>query len=222
MNNIRVLFFAVLVGFSSAESMAYTVKSNKAMAPKRSFADDGIGGKLVITPGAGFNILGTTLLVKYNLRDIYYGFDANKGKSSAMYNFSMDYGIAEKISVGFAYGFQTATITINDGAASGWIDTWTRNHFSVRADYYFVAEQHNFFYGGIKIGYNVFGLKTTAKGYTAEQYKNRINVHPNPFSAQIHIGYTHYFKSRIGANIEAGIGYGGPFLGAIGISVKLL
>jgi hypothetical protein len=195
----------------------YTLSTKKHSGGRE---DSGIKGKIMITAGVGFNILGTNLVVQYDLSSAYSNssFSA-KGSSVPMINVGVDYGILRFLSAGVSFGYQTATVTSSDGVFT-FVDSWKRIHFAARADYYMVKKENVSLYAGLKFGYNIYSMTSN---YTAidPNYTANLGVAPSPVSAQVHFGFSYYFKGIVGFNTEIGIGYGGPYMAAVGLAVKI-
>ena len=144
-----------------------------------------------------------------------------KVKETPMFNVMADYGLGKKVTVGVAFGYQKATVDWDFGSFStGYIDTWTRIHLAVRGDYDIIAKDNMVMYTGAKIGYNIYSLSSTASAWDPN-YQTDLNVHLNPISVQAHFGFSYFFAKIVGLNAEVGIGYGGPYLFAIGATVKI-
>ncbi|MGZ4035190.1 MAG: hypothetical protein ACXVPU_00885 [Bacteroidia bacterium] len=187
---------------------------------------DGIKGKIMITAGIGLNFEGTSLKARYLLSSNYdfssYNMRAN---TMPMLNLGVDYGLGKKVSVGVAFGYQTIKLNFTDpsdpNSLSGWTDTWTRIHFAVRGDYYIVANENISLYTGAKIGYNMFTVKSTYPAPSNAEYLDLLDVHPNPVSVQAHFGFSYFVKGIVGFNAEFGLGYGGPYMLALGVTAKI-
>ncbi len=189
--------------------------------------DEGNKGKIMLAAGVGFNLLGSSLYVKYSLDNNYNTSNTVlKARSAPMYNFSVDYGLLKNLTVGAAFGYQTATVTIsngynyNNGNYYNYIDTWKRIHLAVRADYDIVRSQNICLYTGMKFGYNIYHMTSTITPFDPT-YTTRLNVTPSPVSIQAHFGFSYYFSGIVGFNTEVGIGYGGPYLAAVGLAIKI-
>jgi Protein of unknown function (DUF3575) len=183
---------------------------------------DGIKGKLMINAGVGINLLTTNLRVRYALSTAYN----NAGtlptfKETPMMNVGADYGLARKISVGVAFGYQTATGTYNDGYFA-FQDHWTRIHMAARFDYHIVANENMSLYTGAKLGYNIYKVTST---YDTDPTINATYISelspPSAISAQVHFGFSYWFAHVFGVNAEVGVGYGGPYLLAVGVTAKI-
>jgi hypothetical protein len=194
----------------------YIIKSLKAED-----SDEGIKGKIIVSAGVGFNVFGTILEARYLLSS-YYDFEGNMDghTQTPMINVMADYGFARKFSVGVAFGYQTAKVKFRDVYAYGdsQHDTWTRIHLAVRGDYHIVAKENVGLYTGLKLGYNLYTVKTTLR---EPNYLSNLDVYPQPLSIQAHFGFSYYFNGMIGFNTEVGLGYGGPYLFAVGLTVKI-
>jgi hypothetical protein len=186
-----------------------------------SVSDDGIKGKILLTAGVGFNVFGTILEARYLLSS-YYDFEGNIDghTTSPMINLMLDYGLGKRFSVGAAFGYQTAKINFKDVYTYGdsYHDTWTRIHLAVRGDFHIIAKENVTMYTGLKFGYNLYTVKTNL---TTPGYLSNLDVDPQPISVQAHYGFSYFFNDMIGFNLEVGLGYGGPYLFAAGIAVKL-
>jgi hypothetical protein len=191
---------------------------------KETTSEDGIKDKIMITAGAGLNVLGKLIEARYYLND-YYTFDGNisSSTSSPMFNVAGDYGLGKKFSIGVAFGYQTAKINITNVLTTGdhYYDSWKRTHFAVRGDYYIIAKEKINLYTGLKLGYNVYSVTTNMPANYFPGYLTHLNVTPNPVSVQAHFGFRYYFTEMIGFNTEVGLGFGGPYLFAAGLAIQL-
>lgn len=187
-------------------------------------SDEGVKGKIMATAGVGFNIFGKLLEGRYYLSTYYdFGDNISSSQGSPMYNIGVDYGFAKKFSVGVAFGYQTAVINLKDVVRMGdhYEDRWTRIHMAFRGDYYIVAKENLNLYTGLKFGYNMYTVKTTVPAQYYPGYLSNLDVTPQPLSIQAHFGFSYYFMDMIGFNAEVGVGFGGPYLFAAGVAVKI-
>lgn len=186
--------------------------------------DEGVKGKIIVTAGIGLNWIGTTMELRYLTSNYYDYTDVMTGhQNTPMFNIAGDYGLMERLSVGVAFGYQTVRINFTDISAYGKNDhdTWTRLHFAVRGDYYIVANKNISLYTGAKLGYNIYTVETTISPAVEPNYLQNMNVYTNPISAQAHFGFSYFVNGAVGVNAEFGLGYGGPYMLAIGATVKL-
>ncbi len=175
----------------------------------------------MVTAGVGLNLFKTNLAVRYALSSVYtYAAYTPTWKQTPMINAAVDYGLGKKVSVGVAFGYQRAVGTYTDGVFS-FQDTWTRIHLAARGDYYIVATDNISLYTGLKVGYNIYNVSTTVSNTFYPNYITELNVHPSPVSVQAHFGFSYYFAKIVGVNAEVGIGYGGPYLFALGVTIKI-
>ena len=181
--------------------------------------------------GIGLNLMGPSLQVKYTLSSMWSNssYESMSTKQSPMFNFGVDYGLSDKFSAGVAFGYQTAKVNIdsyeyNSNTGNSDLvtntDSWKRIHFAVKGDYHIIAKKHISLYTGVKIGYNKYSMTSTYTKYDPS-YVSRLNVTPSPVSLQAHFGINYYFNGMIGFNAEVGIGYGGPYIFAAGLAVKI-
>lgn len=189
-------------------------------------ADDeseGMKGKILITAGAGLNLLGTTLELRY-LANTIYSFDGNiSGHTTLpMINAMVDYGLGEKVSVGVAFGYQKVVMNLKNIAVANdsHHDTWTRLHFSVRGDYYIIAKEKINLYTGAKFGYNLYSVSSTVPTSIYPGYTDNL-WYPSAMSAQAHFGVSYFVNGMIGFNAEIGLGYGAPYLFGAGLAIKI-
>ena len=186
--------------------------------------DEGVKGKIIVTAGIGLNWLGTTMELRY-LTSSYYDYSGSISghQTMPMFNIAGDYGLLKNLSVGGAFGYQTVRINFSDigGPSLGYHDTWTRLHFAVRGDYYIVANKNISLYTGAKLGYNIYTVQTTIPASVEPNYLQNMNVYTNPISAQAHFGFSYFVNGAVGVNAEFGLGYGGPYMLAVGATVKL-
>lgn len=197
--------------------------------------DNGIKGKFIFTPGLGFNILDVSLKYSYVRNSIWsknhdYNYIDIKAHCTPMYHIAVDYGVNEFLTVGASFGYQTATIAIqshyydpNTGGSGTYVDSWTRMHFGTRVDYHIIRNKNISMYTGIKLGYNIYSMNSTLTSLIPE-YKNNLSltdVTPFRYGVQAHFGFSYYFNGIVGLNTEMGLGIGGPYLFAIGLTVKI-
>lgn len=233
MKKLISLFITCALFFSSLNLRAFEEFKLKPLRENNTYiinslkqddSDDGVKGKIMVTAGVGFNVFATLLEARYLLSS-YYSFEGNISSSEAspMINAAVDYGFARKFSVGVAFGYQTAKINLRDIVTTGdrYTDTWRRLHFAVRGDYYIVAKENINLYTGLKFGYNMYTVSTTVPQNYYPGYLDNLDVYPQPMSVQAHFGFSYYFMDLVGFNTEVGIGFGGPYLFAAGLSVKI-
>ncbi len=181
---------------------------------------DGIKGKIIIHAGIGLNLFKTNLDVRYRLSTAWDGAGTYPTiKQSPMINLGLDYGLGKKFSLGAAFGYQTATATLDDGYGDPLIDKWTRIHFAFRGDYHIIATDNVCLYTGLKVGYNIYKVTTNIPAPFADTYISELSK-PSAISTQVHFGFSYFFASTVGINAEAGIGYGGPYILALGVTAK--
>ncbi|HEX8515454.1 MAG TPA: hypothetical protein VF868_04585 [Bacteroidia bacterium] len=188
--------------------------------------DDGIKNKAIITAGAGFNLFAASLTLKYAVRsnNFNYYYNINTVQASPIFNFNLDYGLLKNFSVGAGFGFQGARVGITgyDGASGNnynYEHLWKRYYFAVRGDYYIVANENISLYTGLRLGYNLYSVKST--GRTVEPNLTASYFNLSPAIVHAHFGFSYFIKGIVGINAEVGIGYGGPFIPAVGVTVKL-
>lgn len=187
----------------------------------------GVRDRLVLTAGAGINVLGTTLQLKYEESTYWRSRSATiAGRSTPVFLVAADYGFSPRISAGLSIGYQSATVDVSDnyylsaGQPIVYADSWKRLHFAVRGDYSFFIQEHLQLYTGLKIGYNVYTM-TSERAVVDSLYTSELNVMPYALSTQVHLGCNYYFNSVVGLNFEFGLGIGGPYLAECGIVVKI-
>jgi hypothetical protein len=234
MKNKLLLSIACLMCVSSALS-AKEFPSYSLTKAKHSFvikslkdaADDenGIKGKIMISADVGLNTIGKNIELRYYGSSYYY-YDGNISNSQAspFYNLGVDYGLGKKVSVGVAFGFQTARITFDQNVSGNGVvayDSWRRIHASVRGDYYIIAKEKISLYTGLKLGLNLYTVSTTLPSYNYPNYIENMGVTPQPLCVQAHFGFSYYFNGMIGINTEIGLGVGTPYLFAVGLAIKL-
>lgn len=191
---------------------------------KETTSEDGVKDKIMITAGAGLNVLGKLIEARYYLNN-YYNYEGyiSSSTSSPMYNLAVDYGLGKKFSVGVSFGYQTAKINLTNIVTTGdhYQDSWKRTHFAVRGDYYIIAKEKINLYTGLKLGYNIYSVSSNMPANYFPGYLTHLNVTPNPASVQAHFGFKYYFTEMIGFNTEVGLGFGGPYLFAAGLAIQL-
>jgi hypothetical protein len=248
--NIAILIFSVLNIIASAkqntDSIAKAnndiVKHFKLLTPKSKY-DMGDKGKIIVTAGFGVNFVSFNAKLRYAESNY---FDESRSqtnssiyvKYSPMYNAVIDYGIGRKVTIGAAFGYQRASVNWtsydtpynpNYGYYSysypypihelPQTDTWTRIHVAVRGDYRIISKDELGMYTGVRLGYNLYHMSSTYS-VIDPTYENNLGVSFLPFSVQAHFGFSYWVEGIIGINTEIGIGIGGPYVGAIGITGK--
>lgn len=212
----------------NAKEFVSEVKHNNSKEGKvtvvKGSGDEGVKGKIMVNAGVGLNGTRALLLLQYN------GYDGspsvpiiNSSSQLPLINVGVDYGFARRFSFGAAFGYQS--IKLNANAASNGIagtDTWTRFHLAGRADYYIVANENLNLYTGLKIGYNMYKVKST---YTSidPSYISDLKTYvsgPLKTGVQAHFGFSYFFNGMIGVNTEVGIAVGGPYYFAAGLGFK--
>lgn len=189
--------------------------------------DNGMKGKFIVTAGAGFNFFGYALQVRYNAHHTINYVQGHQ--TSPMFFARVDYGLDKKISLGISGGYQTAridypTLEVNNYPGVGstkyehLYDDWTRVNLAVRGDYYIVSNKNINLYTGLKIGYNSYSVKTNFPDSIADM---RIVIKANPVCVQAHFGFSYFIKEIVGVNAEFGLGYGGPYMLAAGLTIKI-
>lgn len=199
--------------------------SNRTNIEPKGSGDDGVKGKIMVNAGIGLNGTRALLLLQYSGYETSTNYVPIITSSSQipLINVGVDYGFARRFSFGAAFGFQS--IKLNASAASNGIagtDTWTRFHMAGRADYYIVANENINLYTGLKIGYNIYNVKST---YTSidPSYISDLKTYvsgPLKTGVQAHFGFSYFFNGMIGVNTEVGIAVGGPYYFAAGLGFK--
>jgi len=185
--------------------------------------DNGVKGKFILTAGAGFNFSGLNYRFRYASTYYFQYMDGSSilsVKSIPMLNFMADYGIGKRVTVGIAAGYQTSTVTWTDDYHPEVIDKWTRIHAAVRGDYWIVAEENIGVYTGLKLGYNSYRLSSTTFKPDPWSQQKVGYIYPSAVSVQAHFGFNYWFSGVIGLNAEMGLGFGGPYVCAAGITAK--
>jgi hypothetical protein len=228
--NVSMLI-GIAVFFSSLHMSATEgFKLNTEHHQKRSLlqrpagdSDEGVKDKIMITAGAGLNLLGTTMELRY-LANGYYAFEDHVSGHNALplLNLAVDYGFHEKFSAGVAFGYQKVTMNLHDIITVGDVqhDTWTRLHFAARADYYIVSNDNLNLYTGVKLGYNLYTVTTTIPQQYYPDYTHHLWF-PATTCEQAHFGMSYYFSDMVGVNAEIGLGFGSPYLLEAGLAIRL-
>lgn len=229
---IRMVFagtFLMCLNTSNAGELKPEIKNgNKLLEIKKNAGsdDDGIKGKIMVNAGVGLNGTRSFLRLQYRTTDSTSTSGPPNITSSTqipLLNIGVDYGFAKRFSVGAAFGYQS--IKLNAGAGSNFIagtDTWTRLHIAVRGDYYIVAKENLNLYTGLKVGYNIYNVKST---YTKldPNYISKLETYvsgPLKTGVQAHFGFSYFFNGMIGINTEVGLAIGGPYFFAAGLGFK--
>lgn len=228
--------FLMCLNSVNAGELTPEIKNDKNLLEIKKKAesdDDGIKGKIMVNAGVGLNGTRASLRLKYNgLPDAnsnYYNGIPKIFSSSQipLINLGVDYGIARRFSLGVAFGFQKITLNgeANDSTFNNptlGTDTWTRYHIAVRGDYYIVANENVNLYTGLKIGYNMYTVKSTFTK-TDPSYISKLHSkvsNPLTTGVQAHFGFSYFFNGMIGINTEVGLAIGGPYFFAAGLGFK--
>ena len=195
----------------------------------KSNGDDGVKGKIMVNAGIGLNGTRSFLRLQYNDFSTFDSVNTSgaptitSSSQIPLINVGVDYGFARRFSVGAAFGYQS--IKLNANAASNGIegtDTWTRFHMAVRGDYYIVANENLNLYTGLKVGYNIYNVKSTYSAIFPNYISNLKSNVPGPLTTgfQAHFGFSYFFNGMIGFNTEVGLAIGGPYYFAAGLGFK--
>lgn len=224
---LLIAFMLCISAFNLSANNRLNSISDKNYSSNFKFANDsskvGIKGKTMIAVGVGLNFFGSTLQKEY-FKSNNYSFIGNieDYNASPMYNVMVDYGLYKKVSVGIAFGYQKVEIKLKeiDNTEDKYFDSWQRLHFAARWNYYLIAKEDRSVYTGIKVGYNVYTVTSDVPESLYPGYIKNLDVSPFKGSFQAHLGFRYYIK-MVGFNAEAGLGYGGPYVFAAGITVKI-
>jgi hypothetical protein len=178
-------------------------------------------GRFLITAGAGFNLLSTSLTIKYAF---HYVYDITSANAGPIFHAGVDYGILKNLSAGIDAGYQNASVGLryydDNGDMFTYYDYWKRYYFAARVDYHIIARNNINFYTGLRLGYNSYSVNASStRPYQAFYTPSQLNLATGIIHA--HIGFSYFFKGIVGLNAEAGLGYGGPFIGSVGICAKI-
>lgn len=197
--------------------------------------ENGIKNKLIITPGVGVNIMGSYLMYSYAQKSNWKSTgDENyqhiTTDASLMYNIGVDFGILKFLSMGAAFGYQTAKVNIEahehnpvTKVPGHIIDSWKRVNISTRVDYYMIRKKNVLLYTGMKFGINYYSMTSTQTSLMSD-YADKLpltDVKPWGICTQMHFGCSCYFYNVVGFNSEVGLGIGGPYLATLGLSFKI-
>jgi hypothetical protein len=199
---------------SGREKMSLTENTDKEQ----------LKGRLIVSGGAGFNLFATSLILKYAFR---YSVDPASANAGPIFHAGADYGILKNLSAGVDAGFQKATVGLsyydNNGNYVLYNDSWKRYYFAARVDYHIVAKNNIDLYTGVRLGYNMYSVNHTApvayQPYYTYYTPSQLNLATGIIHA--HIGFSYFFAGIAGLNAEFGLGYGGPFIGSLGVCVKI-
>jgi hypothetical protein len=182
---------------------------------------EGIKGKMIFTLGVGLNAAPTFTAVRYasTADTIHHNFNVTYTSFAPIYNFIFDYGIVDRFTVGVGLGYQSFNINWGDNTHT-FVDTWKRFAVSARGDYRIVATETIGLYTGLRIGYNIYSLSSTASPFY-KNYTTTNTSHPQVFAFQAHFGFSYYFNGSIGVNSELGLALGGPYYASLGLTYKL-
>jgi hypothetical protein len=181
--------------------------------------DEGIKGNKIVTATAGFNLLSTSLSLKYLFRDFL---SVESATASPIFNLNFDYGLARNFSLGVGGGYQTAQVQLNDydefsGDYYDYTDNWKRFYLAVKGDYHIVAKQNVSLYTGLRVGYNFYSVNS---GTRAIEKPSAATLNLASPIVHAHFGFSYFIKGIVGFNAEVGLGYGGPYIPAIGVTAK--
>jgi hypothetical protein len=137
-----------------------------------------------------------------------------------MLNLMLDFGIQDKMTMGFAFGYQTLSVVWQEGGAFGatFTDNWMRIGGSLRFDYHFVATEEMLVYAGIRGGYSYNSMTSTFTQYD-KSYVKSMDGAPSKIIGQVHAGFS-YFFGVVGINLEAGYSYGETYMAGGGLTFK--
>jgi hypothetical protein len=186
----------------------------------------GIGGMHMITIGVAFDGAAAKLATNYpasrywidSLRTGHYGgFSVSQVTQTPMVNLMMDFGIADQVSMGFAFGYQSMAVTWG-GTYVPYQDIYTRIGAALRFDYHFITEENMLLYAGIRAGYN-YSIMTSSWSQWRPNYPKDFDGGPSKLAAQAHLGFSYYF-GVVGANVEAAYSYDDTYYAGVGLSFK--
>jgi hypothetical protein len=223
-----LFMFAFIIPAHSSEGIEFRNGNDNSLpsilkkGKKGGRGSDGIKGKMIFTLGLGFNTTPSVTAVRYasSSDTANHGYRSVLSFSSfaPIYNMMFDYGIADRFTVGLGFGYQSFNIVWGDPNVS-FVDTWKRIAISARADYRIIASETIGLYTGLRVGYNMYTLTSTASNYD-KSYVDRNTVHPQAVAFQAHFGFSYYFSGMVGANVEVGLAVGGPYYSAVGLTIK--
>ncbi|HEV7232230.1 MAG TPA: hypothetical protein VGO45_12915 [Bacteroidia bacterium] len=186
----------------------------------------GIGGMHMITIGVAFDGAAAKLANNYPASRFWIdslrtghnaGYSVSQVTQTPMVNLMMDFGIADQVSMGFAFGYQSMAVTWG-GTYVPEQDVYTRIGAALRFDYHFITEENMLLYAGIRAGYNYSIMTSTFTRWDANYPKN-FDGGPSKLAAQAHLGFSYYF-GVVGANVEAAYSYDDTYYAAAGLSFK--
>jgi hypothetical protein len=226
LTSIAALYFSMLPAFAGNDlpSAPDSTVSN-TFSIKSTHDDGGAKGKIMVTAGVGFNFTQLNYVVRYESSGYFISLGdgpvISKVSSMPLINIMADYGIGERVSVGVAGGYQKTTVYWGDGSRYfNMTDDWTRIHIAVRGDYRIIAKKDLGLYTGVKIGFNKYTMVSSTFQAVDPNYINNMHLNLSPVSIQAHFGVSYWFSGIAGLNAEVGIGYGGPYVFAIGATAK--
>lgn len=132
-------------------------------------------------------------------------------RSPVLY-FSYDYCIADNISLGLVYTFQSHSLnytkypyyTSSGGTSGTWTDKATRQNFAIKPLYHFGDNKVIDCYAGLLLGYNSWGITRGKTNYVSKDLSNL----KSGVNALVVVGSRYILDSGITINIE--IAYGVP------------
>ncbi|MGQ0828543.1 MAG: hypothetical protein ACT4ON_09130 [Bacteroidota bacterium] len=214
--NIR-FYFLVMMGL-------LTSAPNSLIAQKKL-------GESVITVGAGYSILGIASSINVNNDTnslLHDNFVANPFLVG-----SYDIGLAEIVSLGLSYSYQSFRYTYDgysrsrNNAKVRFTDKFTRTNYGLRLLFHFGKKETVDMYSGIRLGYTVWGISTDNDQYSdykpedakgAVPWALRVNIKNTHYTGQAIFGIRYFFTKNLGFNWEIGIGPPGLFM--LGLNLK--
>jgi hypothetical protein len=222
-------FFLCSFGLEAAgtDSINSSCTINPLSILQKGHGRRGSGGLLdkhIITIGVDLNGASANTGLSYTnskfWKDTLHFASISAVTQTPMYNLMMDFGIQDKMTMGFAFGYQTMSVVWQEGGAFGatFTDSWMRIGGALRFDYHFVATEEMLFYAGLRAGYSYNSMTSTFTQYD-KNYTKSMDGAPSKIIGQVHAGFS-YFFGVVGINLEAGYSYGETFMAGGGLSFK--
>lgn len=173
-----------------------------------------------ITAGVGFSLAG--LLIRSVESALADSIPSGRTKTTSIpaLTLSYDYTLAKHFSIGVAGSYQSWSIKIDPyyshgNSYSGGSLSVSRTNLAVRPLFHFGRNPDLDLYCGIRLGYTIWGGKTTSTDPSVKSVDTNLG---NNFAPAAIFGIRYFFTPNIGFNSEASIG--APYALAVGVNFK--
>jgi len=138
--------------------------------------------------------------------------------------FAANYGIHDRITVGFNTGIQHSTISFKENyftsPSNSIVNSYeykdTRIATIVNSDFFVLQDDKKKIYFGVMCGYNFFMHKSNVQS----SYKPFYEKYNNTATFNVHCGINYYFIEQLGVFGELALGKKMPYILAVGITSK--